>query len=122
MWITDSIWFEIAIVSMIYAIGNIFLGHFEEQTPKIKRLSKYILTLAVVVGLQYFFGRIVALTALGFSLVPALYLHLFLLPKKGINGWTGEPRDKYYEFRGWDKKNLQRRQGGKEITGSVSSS
>jgi len=20
-----------------------------------------------------------------------------------INGWTGEPKSKYYEFRGWDK-------------------
>jgi hypothetical protein len=26
-----------------------------------------------------------------------------LLPKKGINGWTGEPKSKYYDFRGWDK-------------------
>jgi hypothetical protein len=23
--------------------------------------------------------------------------------KKGINGWTGEPKSKYYDFRGWDK-------------------
>lgn len=23
------------------------------------------------------------------------------LPKKGINGWTAEPREKYYALRGW---------------------
>jgi hypothetical protein len=26
-----------------------------------------------------------------------------MLPKKGINGWTGEPKSKYYEYRKWDK-------------------
>lgn len=31
---TDSLWFEIAIVSIIFALGNILMGHFEEQTPK----------------------------------------------------------------------------------------
>jgi len=31
-------------------------------------------------------------------------VHGYILPrKKGINGWTGEPKSKYYEFRGWDK-------------------
>jgi len=45
MWATDTFWFEIAIVSMIYALGNIFFGHFEEHTAKIKRVGKYILTI-----------------------------------------------------------------------------
>ncbi|MBX9853357.1 MAG: hypothetical protein K2X86_16550 [Cytophagaceae bacterium] len=34
---TDTLWFEIAIVSIIFAIGNILMGHFEDQTPKIRR-------------------------------------------------------------------------------------
>jgi hypothetical protein len=37
-------------------------------------------------------------------LIPLLYIHGYYLPrKKGINGWTGEPKSRYYEFRGWDK-------------------
>jgi hypothetical protein len=24
------------------------------------------------------------------------------LPKQGVNGWTGEPKEKYYQLRGWD--------------------
>ena len=28
-------------------------------------------------------------------LVGAAYVHLRWLPQHGVNGWTGEPRDKY---------------------------
>lgn len=95
MWNTDTIWFEIAIVTILFLMGNIFLGHFEERSPKGKKLLKYIVTLVVIVLLSVFFGRIVALTVLGLSLIPVVYIHAFMLPKKGINGWTGEPKSKY---------------------------
>jgi hypothetical protein len=32
------------------------------------------------------------------------FIHAIWLPGKGINGWTGEPENKYYELRGWKKK------------------
>jgi hypothetical protein len=33
-----------------------------------------------------------------------VFIHAWWLPKKkGINGLTGEPKEKYYEFRGWTK-------------------
>jgi hypothetical protein len=103
MWATDSLWFEIAIVSAIYALGNITFGHFEEQTPKIRRTSKYILTIVIVCMLSIYFGRTVAMMVLGLFFLPILYIHGYYLPKKkGINGWTGEPKSKYYEFRGWN--------------------
>ena len=106
MLIPDTIWFEIAIVSMIYAVGNIFFGHFEEQTPKVRRVGKYIFTLIIIVGLSTYFGRTVAMITLGFSLIPVIYIHGIALPKKGINGWTGEPKEKYYKLRGWDIKKM----------------
>jgi len=105
MWATDSLWFEIAIVSAIYAIGNMVMGHFEEQTPKIRRVGKYLLTLILVCLISTYFGRIVSMAILGLSFLPVIYIHAYFLPKKkGINGWTAEPKSKYYEFRGWDKK------------------
>ncbi|MEX1238837.1 MAG: hypothetical protein WEB30_03940 [Cyclobacteriaceae bacterium] len=104
MWTTESLWFEVAIVSIIYAVGNMTFGHFEEQTPKWRRIGKYILTLVLIAGTSNFFGRAAAMTILALFLPPLLYIHAFYLPKKkGINGWTGEPKSKYYEFRGWDK-------------------
>ena len=104
MWTTGSLWFEVAIVSVIYAFGNILMGHFEERTPKIRRLGKYLLTIVLVCSVSVLFGRIFSMTLLALFIFPLLYIHGYYLPKKkGINGWTGEPKSKYYEFRNWDK-------------------
>jgi hypothetical protein len=103
MWNTNSLWFEISIVTLFYLIGNIFLGHFEERSPKWRKLAKYIVTLAIILAISIYFGRIVALIVLGLTVIPIIYIHGIVLPKKGINGWTGEPKGRYYDFRGWDK-------------------
>jgi cbb3-type cytochrome oxidase subunit 3 len=104
MWVTDSLWFEIAIVSIIFALGNILMGHFEEQTPKVRRVGKYLLAIILICGISFLFGRFAAMGLLAFSILPILYIHMYYLPKKkGINGWTGEPKSRYYEFRKWDK-------------------
>jgi hypothetical protein len=102
MWTTESLWFEIAIVSTIYALGNILMGHFEERTPKIRRVGKFLLSLVVICCISVYFGRGIAMTVLSFFAIPLLYVHGYYLPKrKGINGWTGEPKSKYYAFRKW---------------------
>ncbi len=104
MWVTESLWFEIAVVSIIYALGNKLMGHFEERTNKIRRVGKYLLTIIVVCIISVYFGRLVAMIALSLFIFPLLYIHAYYLPiKKGINGWTGEPKSKYYEFRNWNK-------------------
>lgn len=104
MEVTESLWFEVAIVSIIYALGNILMGHFEERTPKIRRVGKYMLTILVICLVSVYFGRTTAMILLSLCIIPLLYIHGYYLPKKkGINGWTGEPKGKYYEFRNWDK-------------------
>jgi len=104
MWTTESLWFEVSIVSIIYALGNILMGHFEEQTPKLRRVGKYLLTLIIVCGISVYLGRIVSMIFLSCFIFPLIYVHGYYLPKKkGINGWTGEPKSKYYEFRKWNK-------------------
>ena len=98
-------WYEIAIVSALFAIGNILFGHFEEMTPKWRRLLKFVLFTTIFVGISYYAGRTwFHITLLVSALFP-LIIHVWWLPKKGINGWTGEPKEKYYELRGWKKKN-----------------
>ncbi len=103
MWATNTFWFEITIVTIFFLLGNIFLGHFEERSPRWRKIAKWIATLVIIISISFFFGRTIALIILGLSLVPVIYIHGFVLPRKGINGWTGEPKSKYYEFRGWDK-------------------
>jgi hypothetical protein len=103
MWTTNTLWFEIAIVSIMYLLGHIFLGHFEERSPKWRKLLKYVLTVIIIVAISVWAGRIYSFIVLGVALIPVFYVHGIMLPKKGINGWTGEPKGKYYEFRGWSK-------------------
>jgi hypothetical protein len=97
-------WQEIAIVSTIVVFGNFFFGHFEELTPKWKRVLKFISYTTILCLISYFFGITWFYITLGAMLLMVVIVHAWWLPKKGINGLTGEPREKYYEFRGWKKK------------------
>jgi hypothetical protein len=103
MWNTDTIWFEVAVVTVFFLLGHIFMGHFEERSPAWRKLLKYIVALAIVISISVFVGRWAAFALLAAALVPIAYVHGVLLPRKGINGWTGEPRARYYDFRGWDR-------------------
>ncbi len=97
-WNTDSLWFEVAVVTIFFLLGHIFFGHFEERSPKGRKLLKYVATLVVIISISIFSGRTTVIILLVVSLIPVFYIHGILLPKKGINGWTGEPKSKYYEF------------------------
>jgi hypothetical protein len=93
---------EIAVVMTIFAFGGILFGHFEERTPRWRRVLKVLLIIAATLGVSASLGRA---WAIGFVIaaatIPAAVIHMWWLPKHGINGWTGEPKDKYYELRGW---------------------
>ena len=99
MWNTNTLWFEIAIVTILYLLGNIFLGQIEEKSRKWRNLLKYLVTVIIIVSTSIFFGRTIALIILGLALIQVFYVHAVLLPKKGINGWTGKPKSKFYDFR-----------------------
>lgn len=103
MWQMNNYWFDFAMVSMMYALGNILMGHFEEHTPKWRRVLKYLLTLVVIIALVHYTNRCVAYGMIALLFVFVLYVHIIVLPGKGINGWTGEPKSKYYALRKWDK-------------------
>ena len=90
-------------VSAIFAVGNIVFGHFEELTPKWRRVAKFFLFIIAVLLLSAFAGRAYAFGFLGVLAAFIIYVHAVVLPRKGINGLTGEPREKYYELRGWKK-------------------
>ena len=79
---TSSLWFEISLVSILLLLGGIFLGHFEERTSPWRKLAKYVATLIIVLSISIYFGRTIALSILGISLIPVLYVHGIRLPKK----------------------------------------
>lgn len=86
---------------VLYILGIIFFGHFEERTPKVRRLVKLAFNLGLVavayqwLGGAWAAGLIVALFALG------LTFHFWWTSKNGIHPFTAEPRTKYYALRGW---------------------
>jgi hypothetical protein len=100
MWRTDTLWFDAAVVMSIFAVGNILFGHFEQHKPPWRRLLKVAIVLGVVVGLSAAAGRVWAYGVLMLPIAGAAWVHLYWLPSHGINGWTGEPRDKYLELVG----------------------
>ena len=96
----NSLWFDVAIVMGILAFGSILFGHFEEHKPKWRRILKVVIVSTIVVTVSATIGRAWAFGLLALPLVAALVIHVWWLPKHGINGWTGEPKDKYYELIG----------------------
>src|SRR5688500_10845873 len=100
MWDTGSLWVELAVMNAVFALGHIFFGHFEERTPRWRKFLKYVVSVVMFTSLSYYLCRTVALSILGIMFLGVFYIHGIVLPKKGINGWTGEPKWKYYEFRG----------------------
>lgn len=94
-------WMEVAVVAMIFAVGNILMGHWEAETPKWRRLLKFVLTMGITLAISAGVGRLWAMLFLGLLGALAIVVHAWWLPRLGINGWTGEPKEKYYAMRGW---------------------
>ena len=103
MWNTDTIWFDISLITCMFAFGHIFFGHFEVHTPKWRKALKLILFICLVVVITSTVGRIWTLGFLGVMTLLVVIIHAFVLPAKGINGWTAEPKEKYYKMQGWEK-------------------
>lgn len=95
MWRTDTLWFDVAVVMSIFAVGSVLFGRFEQHKPRARRVLKQIIVTAIVVAVDATAGRAWAFGVLAVPLVVAAYVHLVWLPRHGINGWTAEPYDKY---------------------------
>ena len=94
-------WMEVAVVATIFAVGNIVFGHWAVETPVWRRLLKFVVILGVTLGISASIGRPWAFGFLGLLGVGVIIIHGWWLPRHGINGWTGEPKEKYYALRGW---------------------
>ncbi len=66
-------------------------------------MLKVAIVLGVVLTLSATVGRAWAFGVLAIPLLGAFVAHVWWLPKHGINGWTGEPKERYYEHIGYKK-------------------
>jgi len=98
-----NIWIDVAVVAMMFAVGSIVFGHFEEGTPKWRRVLKLFVVTGLVALISSTAGRIWSVALVTAMLSAAALIHAWWLPKHGIDPWTGEPKDKYYALRGWKR-------------------
>ncbi len=103
MWKIDTLWFDISLVMSLCLVGHILFGHFEDYKPKWRRILKVVLATAIFASIATWCGRVWAYGFLTIPLIGALLIHCWWLPKHGIHGWTGEPRDKYLKLVGKKK-------------------
>lgn len=92
---------DLLIVSVIYMVGNVFFGQFEERTPKLRKFAKIVLLLGITAILSATVGRPWSLIWIAGLLVISVSFHVWWTVQHGINPWTAEPKDKYYALRGW---------------------
>jgi peptidoglycan biosynthesis protein MviN/MurJ (putative lipid II flippase) len=97
--------FDLSLVALILAVSNVAFRRFDPDKPLWRRLLKSVFTLAISAAISQYFGRTGVLIAIGIALLLLIYVHAIWLPRHGINGWTAEPRDKYYALRGWSPPN-----------------
>src|SRR4051812_35306629 len=92
---------DVAAVAGFLAFGNVLFRPLDPFLPLSRRVLKTFAALTVTALLSYAFGHTGVLVAFGLTMVPLLYIHAIWLPRNGVNGWTGEPKEKYYALRGW---------------------
>jgi len=95
MWNTESRWFDIAAFSTLWVVLTVIFGRFEQHKPAWRRLLKWAVLLVLLLILVETAGRVVAYGVLGLLIMAGSSFHFAVLSKLGINGWTGEPRDRF---------------------------
>jgi hypothetical protein len=91
----DSRWFDVAGFTALCAVLTVVFGRFEHHKPAWRRLAKIAVLVALALVLIEAFGRVWAYAIFGLLIAAGAALHFVVLSKLGINGWTGEPRDKF---------------------------
>ena len=66
-----------------------------------RRIGKIVVLCGLSVLVSATAGRFWFFVLLAVLAAIVLLIHAWWLPRKGINGWTGEPRERYYALRGW---------------------
>jgi len=91
----------LVLTAAFLALGNIAFWRFDPRQPLWRRMLKLMVALAITATALHYFGWTGVLIWFAALLVPLIYIHAIWLPRHGVNGWTAEPREKYYQLRGW---------------------
>ena len=117
MWTTNTYWFDVAVATTMLMLGHLFLGRFSEYQSRWRRLIKSVLGVVILVGTTVLAGREWMYVMLALIIAAVVVVHGWVLPRKGVNGWTAEPRDRYYELMGLDSRGRRRAKSMGKSTG-----
>lgn len=97
----DSIYFYLFLAVLLHIIGIVIFGHFEEKTPVKKRLTK-VAVMVIGTALAYIVARGVGALVFSLGLMSiGLTVHIIWCRSHEIHPLTAEPKEHYYELRGW---------------------
>lgn len=89
---------DILIVLTISSLAYfVVFNNFEKHLPMQRRLTKLLIVNGVLAVIDILFGRIVFWSVITLMTLGQIYLHGWYFPKRGINGLTAEPHDKYLQ-------------------------
>lgn len=97
-------WFELTVVFGFTTVGGILFSGFAVHETRLRRLTKTFLGAALSVSISALAGREWFYMFVAAMLVAVAVIHGWWLPRRGINGWTAEPRERYLALRGWMMK------------------
>jgi len=100
--------FDVAVAASFLMLGHLFFGRFSEYQSRWRRLLKSVLSVAIIAGTSALCGRSWMWAVFGASL-GVLLIHGWWLPRQGVNGWTAEPRERYFALLGLDPSGKRRR-------------
>jgi hypothetical protein len=99
VWTLESRWFDVAVFSALSAVLTVIFGRFEEHKPAWRRIAKLALLLTLLLVLIETVGRAWAYAVLGLLMAAGGTFHFLVLSRAGINGLTGEPRERFEALR-----------------------
>jgi hypothetical protein len=83
----------LALMALLLAVGNIVFWRFDPRQALWRRVLKVIVALAVTAIVSRYLGIIGVIAWFAIVILPIVYIHAIWLPRRGVNGWTAEPRD-----------------------------
>ena len=92
---SDSRWVDVAALTTLLVVLTVVFDRFERHKPAWRRVGKIAVLVALVLVAIEALGRAWGYGVLGLMLVIGTAFHFAVLSKRGISGWTGEPREKF---------------------------
>ncbi len=102
MWDTNTYWFDVSVAMTVFMLGQLCFGRFVEYQSRGRRFLKTLLGAGVLLAVSAWAGRGWMYVLLASIVTGVGVVHAWWLPRKGINGWTAEPRARYNELMGLD--------------------